>query len=418
MPGPAAVGYSKNGAVRGGDGRLWFVTTQGLVTIDPARIPRNDVAPPVRIVAIAHNGVRLRDPASIELPAGTPGLQLDYTALSLTLPERVRFRYRLAGADLDWVDAGTRRQAFYTNLAPGTYRFQVIASNNDGVWNEEGASLDITIPPTFLQSVWFKLLLGLMALLFLGLVYLLRVRQVLGRVRSRFEVRIAERERIARELHDTLLQGMQALLLHVRVAANTIPEETGARQPLEQALVHVQGVLVEGRDRVRDLRSGDAATDLSEALAALAATLAVGSGKESRLTVEGTPRDLNPMVREELHRIAEEAIRNTVHHSGATTIDIVLDWHRRGLRMAVRDDGVGIPSPVLERGERPGHFGLTGMHERANRIAGRLTIAGAPGRGTEVSIMVPARTAYREGTIRMKDRLMRRLARWRRDGGK
>ncbi len=413
MPGPAAVGYSRNGAVRGGDGRLWFVTTRGLVTIHPAQIPHNQLPPPVRIVALTHNGARVRDPGPVQLPAGTSGVQLDYTALSLTAPERVRFRYRLVGADTDWVEAGGRRQAFYTNLAPGTYRFQVIASNNDGVWNEEGASLDLTIPPTFLQSIWFKLLLGLLAVLLLALIFFLRLKQVSRRMRGRFEVQLVERERIARELHDTLLQGIQALLLHVKIAANALPDGAAPRRPLEQALAHAQGVLVEGRDRVRDLRGTGSATDFSTALEALAANRTAGTGMATRLIIEGEPRNLDPMVREELQRIAEEAIRNAVHHSGAAAIDIVLAWHRRRLSMSVRDDGCGIADAVLERGERPGHFGLTGMRERATRIGGRLTIAGASGKGTAVSIVVPARTAYRAGPTERRGFWKRILDWWR-----
>lgn len=384
---PTASFYSKNSAVRGGDGRLWFVTSEAIAWIDPARLARNRLAPPVSIRALVANGRRHRDPVSLTLARGTSRIEVDYTALSLAIPERVRFRYRLEGADSDWVDPGARRQAFYTNLGPGDYRFQVIAANDDGVWNREGAVLEFTIPPTFLQSNWFVLLclLALGALLWLA--YSLRVRQVTARVRAGLEVRLAERERIARELHDTLLQSFQGLVLRFQAVADRIPADQALRPVIDQALDRADAALIEGRDRVRELRATGG--DLALALIDVAEECAQSGGTAFNLTVEGRPRPLHPMVRDEVQQIGAEAIRNAFRHAGAREIEAVLTWRSGELRFALRDDGVGLPAVVAA-----GHYGLTGMRERAQRIGGTLTVSSREQAGTEVLLSIPARAAY------------------------
>ncbi|HEY0301012.1 MAG TPA: triple tyrosine motif-containing protein, partial [Rhizomicrobium sp.] len=267
---------SQPGVVRGGDGRLWFATVGGVVWIDPARLAHNRLPPPVHIRGLVAGDVRYRDPRHLKLVKGTSNLAIQYTGLSLTMPQRVRFRYRLEGVDADWIEAGTRREAYYTNLGPGTYRFRVVAANNDGVWNRAGATLDFTIPPTFLQSIWFKLLCAL-ALGALALAaYALHVQQLKARLQSHFEVRIAERERIARELHDTLLQSVQGLVLFVQSIGQRIPPDSDLRQPIEKALDRADAALDEGRARVRDLRSNTASHDLAQALYDTAAGIVTG----------------------------------------------------------------------------------------------------------------------------------------------
>jgi signal transduction histidine kinase len=386
-------------AARGGDGRLWFTTTGGVVWVDPARLVRNTVAPPVSIRAVTVAGKRYRNPSSMTLAEGTSQVAVQYAGLSLAIPSRVRFRYRLDGMDDDWIDAGTRRDAYYTNLGPGTYRFQVIAANNDGVWNRDGATLELTIPPTFVQSVWFKLLVGLGVIGLLAAIYLWRLRQLTARLQHRFDIRVAERERIARELHDTLLQSFQGLMLQIKAGVNRLPDPA-ARQPLDEALKRAQGVLVEGRDRVLELRTHDRAGDLAQRLIDSAAAMAGKNGPNVQMTAEGEPRDAQPLVLEEVQRIGEEAIRNATTHANAASINILLIWQRQSLSLSVRDDGVGIPADILEQGGRPGHFGLRGMRERAERIGGRLTVTSGAGRGTDVALVVPGRAAYRDHPVR------------------
>ncbi len=396
---------SQNRVVRGGDGRLWFATVGGMVWVDPARLIRNAVPPAVRIRGLVTGGMRHRDPTDLTLAKGTSTLAIQYAGLSFTVPQRVRFRYRLEGVDDGWVDAGSRREAFYTNLGPGTYRFQVIAANNDGVWNPQGATLAFTIPPTFLQSFWFKLLclmaLGLLA----WAVYALRVRQLKARLQGRFEVRIAERERIARELHDTLLQSVQGLILRVQGASAGLAPSDPTRGKIEGALDHAEAALIEGRDRVRELRGGTSSIDLAQALCDTAAEIIAGDAPRFELITEGAPRALHGLVGDEVLRIAEEEVRNSVQHADATAIETILTYDPRELRVTIQDDGGGLPDSVLTTGKRDGHYGLIGMHERAARIGGRLTIASRAGAGTDVTISVPARAAYKGHRNRLIDSL-------------
>lgn len=401
---PATVGYATNAAGRGGDGRLWFMTTDGIAQIDPARLLRNRAAPPVHITGLTFEGRRLRDPAATTLPAGASRVEIDYTALSLSIPERVRFSYRLEGADTGWAEPGPGRKAVYTNLAPGTYRFTVIAANNDGVWNREGATLEFTIPPTFVQSIWFKLLVALLLGALAWALYLLRLRQVTARLQGRFDIRIAERERIARELHDTLLQGFQGLMLRFQAVANRIPSDGGLRKSIDDALDQADAVLREGRARVRELR-GQPDGDLGQALLDAASAMIGSEGPCLHLTVEGKQRPLYSIVREEIQRICEEAIRNALRHADASTIEVLLGYGARELRLAVRDDGIGMPEAILLTGERSGHFGLIGMRERIERIGGRLSVASREGGGTEVAVTLSARAAYKRQRLLPRSRI-------------
>src|SRR5262249_28611730 len=237
----------------------------------------------------------------VHLPVLTTRVQIDYSAGSLTAPERVRFRYKLEGSDRDWQDAGNLRQALYTNLGPGRYTFRVIASNNDGVWNNTGASVDFTISPAFYQTRWCYALCSLLCLMALVALYKLRMRQVGAQIHARLEERLAERERIARELHDTLLQGVQGLIWRFQAATDCIPPGEKAREQLEQSIERAERLLAESRDRVKGLRdSRDAAVDLAQALAAEGEQHAVAGPTQFKMSVEGVARELHPVVREEV----------------------------------------------------------------------------------------------------------------------
>ncbi|WP_317987900.1 sensor histidine kinase [Hyalangium gracile] len=383
-------------AVAGDDGRLWFATSNGVVWIDPERIARNPLPPPVSILSLKADGQRFAPASDVTLPLHPANLEINYTALSLSIPERVRFRYRLEGVDEHWQDVGTRRTAYYGDLSPGRYRFQVVASNNDGVWNERGASLEFVVPPAVHQTWWFRALCVAAGLLLLWLLYLLRLRQVTAKMRGLLEERHAERERIARELHDTLLQSVQGLVLRLQAVAEQIPEQEPARQAMEKALDRADEVLAEGRDRVMELRSSaHDGRGLPDVLVQVGEELAEDMPMSFRLLVEGGPRELEAAVQGEIFLIAREALLNAFQHAGGTAVEVELHYDSDELRVRIRDDGAGVAPEILEKGGRPGHWGLAGMHERATRIGATLRVWSRTDAGTEVELKVPAAIVYR-----------------------
>jgi signal transduction histidine kinase/ligand-binding sensor domain-containing protein len=379
------------------DGRVWFVMSDGLVWIDPTHLIRNTLVPPVTIWSIGSGGKQYPNLANdLRLPVHTTSLQIDYTAGSLTIPERVHFRYKLEGSDREWQDVGNRREALYTNLGPGRYTFRVVASNNDGVWNNTGAFTNFTITPAFYQTNWFYSLCALLCLGILFVLYKLRVQQVAAQVRGRLEARLAERERIARELHDTLLQGVQGLIWRFQAVADRIPTHEPSRDLMEQSLARADQVLGESRDRVKDLRAlGSDVADLPQALAAEGEHLASAYPAQFRASIAGVHRDLHPIVREEVFLIAREALCNAFRHAGAHHIEAEVTYTEAALQLRIRDDGQGISAEVLEAGGRSGHFGLLGMRERAAKIRARMTVWSKPAAGTEIDLRVPADVAYR-----------------------
>jgi len=310
------------------------------------------------------------------------------------LPQRVRFRYRLEGYDTDWKDAGTRRSAFYTNLSPDKYTFRVIACNNDGVWNEKGAAITFTLQPAFFQTTWFNALCAVVLILFIWVLYRLRVQIATERVRVRLSVQLAERERIARELHDTLLQGFQGLVLRFQGVVKQIPRQEPIRQQMEEALDRADEALLEGRNRVRDLRSESANDDeLPESLASWAEALEHDSKIEARVSVVGTRQLLHPIVYDEAGQIGREALTNAFRHSRASKIEVEIIYYPESLRLRIRDDGDGIDQALLGEG-RSGHWGLSGMRERAQKIGAQINIWSSPEAGTEIDLTIPATAAY------------------------
>lgn len=407
--------HSRRAIVRGGDGRLWIATQTGTLWLDPKDVTRSRTPPNVAVGALVTRERVYRDPAALTLPAGTSNIQIDFAVLSFSNPRATQVRYRIEGQDAEWVEAGTRRQAFYTNLKPGSYRFRLIAANDNGIWNERGATVDFVIPPTFIQSGWFVALCAALVILFLAAAYRLRVAQVANRIRTRLEERLGERERIARELHDTLLQSVQGLVLRFQSVANKMPPEGAPRAQLESALQRADEVLAEGRDRVQDLRASSGSGDLAE----LIKERAIGAGFDPqipiRIVVEGRQRPVHPLVAAELGRIAGEALFNAARHARAGSVDITIRFETRQLAVEVRDDGVGITGEVLDKGHKPGHFGLIGMRERAERIGGSFSVDSRPGMGCAVTMALPARLAFADPAPRR--RLFARLwRRWKESG--
>lgn len=376
------------------DGRIWFATTKGVAWINPKRIVRNAVAPPVLIESVVANGRKYSTSSSLTLPPRIANLQIVYTATSLTIPERVRFRYKLDGQDREWQDAGTRREAFYTNLDPGSYQFRVIACNNDGIWNETGTVLHFVVLPTFYQTVWFKILCIIALAGCLWLLYLLKLKRATAQVQQRLGAQLEERTRIARELHDTLLQGFQGLVLRFDAAMKTIPEDHPARNLLENVLDRADGVLLEGRERVRDLRQDEtSANELPDMLAACGEELDQNHSIRFSLSIIGTQRPLVPTVGNEVYKIGQEALTNAFQHSKSSKIEVEITYDHHHLRLRVRDDGIGMNQDVLLRG-RAGHWGVIGMRERAQNIGGQLKIWSQDDAGTEIELAVPAAIAY------------------------
>jgi signal transduction histidine kinase len=333
---------------------------------------------------------------NLVLPPRTSDLQIDYTALSLAAPERVRFRYRLVGVDKDWQDAGTRREAFYTRLGPGEYHFRVIACNNDGVWNEEGAHLDFNIAPAWYQTTWFYTLCAVAFLALLWTVYQLRLHQLQRQFNIKLEERVGERTRIARELHDTLLQSFQGLLMRFQAVSNEL-DEGEPKQELDEAIDQAARAITEGRDAVQGLRSSVVENnDLAAAIGNLGKELAAVDSQPPEFTmqVEGAQRGLHPILRDEVYRVAGEALRNAFRHADARRIEVEIHYDERQFWLRVRDDGKGMDPTLLVGNGRAGHFGLRGMRERAERVGAKLTLWSELESGTEVELRIPAAQAY------------------------
>jgi signal transduction histidine kinase/ligand-binding sensor domain-containing protein len=390
-------------AIAGGDGRLWFATNHGVAWMDPAHRPRNRLAPDVVIRNLQVDGRNYPTAGVIELPRSAQALRIDYTALSLVAPERVNFLYKLEGADDTWRYAKNDRSVRFANLRPGRYTFRVTASNNDGVWSEAGTSIGFVIPPAYYQTTWFLFALALLFVGLLWLLYYIRLRQITERQRKRIEQsmedRFSERTRIARELHDTLLQNLQGSLLRYQVAHELLPEHPReAKQDLGKAIDQTVRAISDGRNAVQGLRSFKADTnDLADSIKTLVEELALDSSPGERVFhvgLQGTPQPLRGAVLDEIYAIAGEALRNARHHSQATKIEVDLNYDYDQLRLCIRDNGIGIDHAYLEGEGAIGHYGLRGMRERAEVVGGKLSIWSAPSAGTEIELIIPAERAY------------------------
>jgi len=390
-------------ATKSSDGRIWFVSRDGLGVIDPPHLRLNRLAPPVHVEQVVADGKAYDALAgSVRLPPLVRDVVVDYTALSLAAPEKMHFRYRLEGQDANWREVLNERKVQYSNLAPGRYRFRVTASNNNGVWNEQGAALDIEIAPAFWQTNWFRALCAAaFALLLFGL-YRLRVHQLRRRFALTLETRVAERTRIARDLHDTLLQSFHGLLLRFQTVSALLPGRPAeAKSMLDSAIDQAAEAITEGRDAVQALRTSTTEmNNLAASLRTLGGDLRAQQSADAaaiRVEVLGVTRALHPIVRDEVFRIAAEALRNALRHAASAQIEVEIVYDRSQFRLRVRDDGKGIDPQLLAQGRREGHFGLEGMRERAGVVGGKLTVWSALDAGTEIELTVPASNAYVAG---------------------
>jgi signal transduction histidine kinase/streptogramin lyase len=383
------------------DGRIWFASGFALGVVDPAHLEQMSAPPPVHIESVIADHKAYSVKQGMRLPALTRDLQVDYTALSLGAPQKVYFRYRLEGRESEWQQPGTRRQAYYTDLRPGSYTFRVIACNNDGIWNEAGDTLQFSIDSAYYQTSWFRASLIGVFLVALWALYRFRLHQLAREYNAHLVGQVDERLRVARDLHDTLLQSFQGLIPVFQTARNLLPAQSDrAAEVLDEGLHDAAKAIVEGRNAIQNLRgtpSGE--RDLEATLTAAGQELAhspeaEGNAPAFRVVVEGSRRALAPLLQDEIYRIGREMLRNAFRHAHAGRIEAEIRYERALFRMRVRDDGRGIDSSVLKKGARAGHWGVPGMHERAKSMGARFKIWSEPGAGTEAELTVPARIAY------------------------
>jgi signal transduction histidine kinase/ligand-binding sensor domain-containing protein len=389
------------------DGKLWTATRTGLAMLDLNQQPQLYHKPPVFVEEVEVGRSRRTPNGRLVLRPEAYHVVLHFTAVELASPENIRLQYRLDGVDPDWLDADATRTAIYTDIPVGTHSFHVRASNGDGIWDRAGISYEITQEPYFYATGWFRLVAVIAFVLTLTGWYRLRLRQIHAQMNTRLDERVFERTRIARDLHDTLLQSFQGLMLRLQVVDDLLPPGK-AKEELELTLELGDGAIAEGRSTVHDLRSSTATTnELTEAVKGVGDELASKGAAAFRLVVEGQPWDLHPIIRDELFRIAREALRNAFGHARAQQIEAEITYAERLLRLRIRDDGAGIAPAVLEEG-RSGHYGLAGMRERATQVGAKLNIWSRLGAGTEVDLSIASSLAYRRPPGRSRLRLFRK----------
>ena len=384
-------------AVRSTDGLLWFTTSSGVIRIDPAQHARKQATAKPFIESFIVDGT---EPAASQLSRLGPQpkrIEIAYSALNLSGHQGLHFRYQLEGFDTDWHRVAAVRQAIYTDLGPGNYRFRVRTTNPDGVLSTEEASLRFIIRPVFYRDPLFILLCGIVVAGALWMLHRFNMQRATEKLRTRLQERHAERERIARELHDTLLQSVQGLALTFQAAADSLPPTDPARSKMENALDRADLVLEEARNRVSELRdASDSGMNLITAFTELTHELQPKTTMNFTVSSQGAPRPLHPIVGEECYRIGHEALVNTVQHANAQNVEVRVIYTHQAFQINVSDDGDGIEPQYMPPNIRPGHWGLRGMLERAQKIGGRLSVRRRVHRGTAIELTVPASTAYQQ----------------------
>jgi signal transduction histidine kinase/ligand-binding sensor domain-containing protein len=377
-------------AWRSRDGHLWFATPKGMVEVDPAHFPVNTLPPPVVVERFAVDDVDKALHAadfSVRVPAGHNHFQFDYAGLSFVAPQKVRYRYMLDGFDRDWTDAGARRVAYYTNIPPGKYTFRVQAANNDGLWNQEGATLQFELLPHFYQTIWFYLLLAIA----IGAMVATLLKRRLLHAEREFNAVLGERNRIAREIHDTLAQGYVGISVQLEVLAELLRlnKVDAATKQLDTTRTHVREGLAEARQSIWALRSQDSGEKTLPVRLRRVTEKADGHRLEARFSVFGAYRPLSPGIEREILRVAQEAIHNVEKHADAQHLSVRLDYGPAEIALEVRDDGRGFTMSE-DTASPPGHYGFTGMRERTTAIGGTLEVTSEPGTGTSVRLHAPA----------------------------
>lgn len=391
------VGHPNSALTR--DGKLWVATVQGLAMMDLPHLPRTARKPSIYVEEVTVGRNTQLPGHALVLPSGTHHVELQFDAIEISSPEKSRLQYRLDDVDSEWLDALHPARATYSNIPPGAHAFHIRACNRDGIWDRAGTVYMITQLPYFYQTRAFQFGSGALLIMFLAGAYQLRIRQIAAAMNTRFDERLAERTRIARDFHDTLLQTIQAskLVADDALARNTDPG------PSRDALSLLSGWLgqatEEGRSALNSLRSSTVeGNDLAEAFRRTGEECSFQRQIEFAVSVEGSGREMHPIVRDEVYRIGYEGIRNACAHSGAGRVALELSY-LENLVLRIRDNGKGIDPDVAAKG-RAGHFGLVGMYERAARIKGKLTVSSSFGAGTEVELVVPRSIAFPANPMR------------------
>lgn len=392
-------------------GRIWFSMNRGLSVVNPRHA--SDGSPPTIVhvegISVDNRSVALE--GQLRIPPSHQRLVINYTGLNLTVPDRIRYRYRLDGFDSAWSEPVSVRQASYTNLGPGPYRFHVMASNGDGLWNGSEVTIPFQIEPSLWQRWWFQLSCVLAVGVLVWLFYRLRLHQIKRQLNVRFEERLGERMRIAQDLHDTLLQGFLSASMQLHIAIDQISDDSPAKPLLTRVLQLITQVNEEGRNALRGLRSSARDShSLEQELSRIPQELESSKPIAFKVIVDGTPHPLLPAIRDEVYRIGREALVNAFRHSQASAIEVAVIYAATYLQVVVRDDGCGIDPHVLSSG-RDGHWGLPGMRERAECIGAKLRVFSRPGTGTEVELTLPGKLGYEhQSTGGLRSRLANRYA--------
>jgi ligand-binding sensor domain-containing protein/signal transduction histidine kinase len=416
------------GAWKGRSGQIFFGSSSGLTVLPPTVIQEKRFAPRVVLtdfkildqsMSIGANSALKQSIAvtkSLTLPHNQNTFSFEFAALSYADPERTRYHYRLDPLDDNWNEvANTQNVARYPLVAPGEYVFHVEALTPQGTWTEPGAQVRIVILPPWWSTWWFRLAgvvaSGSTALLF----YRLRLHEVTQRLKLVFEERLAERTRIARDFHDTLLQSFQGVLLNCHAVTYLLTDRPEAKQAIENVIEQARHAVTEGRNAVEGLRSSKyERTDLERAISRFGQEFVARQSEphppDFQVNVQGMTRILAPIVANELYYIAAEALRNAFQHARARRVEVEIRYHTRELRLCVRDDGKGVDARVLQAG-RPGHYGVPGMRERTKLAGGRLVFWSEPDSGTEIELAVPASLAYAKNSEAISPRLVEKIRR-------
>ena len=382
-------------------GSIWFSVNQGISVVRPSAFASPAFPITIRIDGMLIDGKFAAPTDQVRIPSGRHRLTFRYAGVNVSNPEGVQYHYRLNDVDSGWSEPTPLREIDFTNLLPGRYQFQVAASNQDGVWSPHEAAIAFEVEPSLLQTRWVQLtIVGVLALGALG-VYQLRVQQLHRQFNIGLEARVNERTRIARDLHDTLLQTLHGLMFQFQAVRNLLPRRTEeAMKSLDDAIHETEKALTESRDAIQGLRSEPIAKgNLAELLMDTSRELAHSTNTKQPppvfdLIEEGERQNLSPTTKNEVCRIALELLRNAYRHAQASRIETEVRYGDHTLRIRIRDDGKGIDPNILKEGGLPGHWGLRGVRERAARIGAQLDFWSEAGAGTEVQLTVPAFVAY------------------------